>query len=383
MTKTERGDILAVIGAQYGSEGKGNFVAHVADRYHVHVRVGGPNAGHSFYHRPSNQVFKMQSIPVGWCNPTAMLILGRGMLISVEQLFEEFKLVAAVDPTIIERIRIDKKAGILSPWHHAEGGGVHGETHKRYGSTGEGVGPARQARIRRIAGNHEAGTVMESGFYHAGDLPLSLVPKEFRSAWQYMLIDDTPGIIEDYSTNGMNILLEGTQGSALSLIHGPWPFTTNHDTNAAQLAADCGIPPRFVNRCLLVMRTLPIRVAGNSGPMQGELSWDTVSERVGKPVEEKTTVTKKIRRVAEWDESLVHGAMTLNAPTSIAVSFLDYISPKDEGVIDSRRLSEKSWSFLEYVYRMCDTPVLLAGTGGPQWEVVQLDTPITGAPWRL
>ena len=377
-----RGDILAVVGGQFGSEGKGNLVAHVAMDYDIHVRVGGPNAGHSFKHKYSFQgpphVFKMQSIPCGWINKNAYLVLGRGMLISPEQLYEEWKLLTSFGADLDDRFWIDKKAGILSPWHHNEAGGVHGEAHKRYGSTGEGVGVARLARISRRPGEGC------SGFYHAGTLPDSLLPEDdgFRSFWHRALVDDTPKLIEDTNAKGARILLEGTQGAGLSLIHGPWPYTTNHDTNAAQLAADVGIPPRFVNRCLLVVRTLPIRVAGNSGPMQQEIDWDEVSRRVGKPVTEQTTVTKKTRRVAEWDEDLVLQAVTLNAPTSVAVNFIDYLSPADEGVYDENHLSDKAWTFIEYVGRITGTPVLLAGTGGENWEVCRLSPPRNG-DWRL
>lgn len=380
MTTKDRGDILAVIGAQYGSEGKGNFVYKVRNRYGVHVRVGGPNAGHSFRHE--GQIFKMQSIPCGWANPSARLIIGRGALISVEQLYEEWKLISKISPTLVEQLRIDRMAGIVSPWHHAEAGGVHGEAHKRYGSTGEGVGVARIARIQRWPGKLEGG--IGTGFYHAGNLPLELVPADFRQAWEHMLTSDTPGIIMEYAEGGTNVLLEGTQGCGLSLIHGPWPYVTNHDTNAAQLAADCGLPPRFVNRCLLVMRTLPIRVAGNSGPMQSELSWEEVSKRVGRPVRETTTVTRKTRRVAEWDEKLIHQAVQLNAPTSIAISFIDYLSPEDEGKTEASDLSDKAWAFIEYVHRMTETPVLLAGTGGEtDWNVIHIPHPQNGSPWRL
>jgi adenylosuccinate synthase len=369
---------LAVIGAQYGSEGKGNFVHKVRNRYGVHVRVGGPNAGHSFKHEGT--LYKMQSIPCGWTNRDAALVIGRGALVSVEQLAAEWRMVSKVDPSITERLYIDRGAGIVSPWHHSEAGGVHGEAHKRYGSTGEGVGVARIARIQRYPGDAEKG----SGFFHAGTLPLSMVPSDFRAAWENMLTDDTPGLIEDYVAGGTHVLLEGTQGSALSLIHGPWPYVTNHDCNAAQLAADCGIPPRYVNRCMLVMRTMPIRVAGNSGPMQHELSWDDVSKRVGKPVTEQTTVTKKTRRVAEWDEDLIHRAVCLNGPTSIAVSFIDYLSPEDEGKTEPEQLSDKAWSFIEYVYRVTSTPVLLVGTGGEtDWNVVHLPHPQNGSSWRL
>ena len=72
----------------------------------------------------------------------------------------------------------------------------------------------------------------------------------------------------------------------------------------------------LVTRVLLVARTYPIRVAGNSGPLKNELTWEEISRRVGKQVVERTTVTNKIRRVGEWDEELLDNAITLNRPTS-------------------------------------------------------------------
>lgn len=369
---TQRGDILAVIGGQFGSEGKGVFVNAIAHRYQVHVRVGGPNAGHSFRHE--GRVWKMQTIPCGWTNKDAHLIIGAGALLSVEQFAEEFAQIHRVDPSIEERIKIDYKAGMVSPWHHKKAGGVEGEAHKRYGSTGEGVGVARIARIERFEGKDG------SGFFHAADLPLSMVPAALKPHWRKLVAERTNERIMALAAAGENVLLEGTQGAGLSLIHGPWPFVTNHDTNAAQFAADVGLPPRFVNRCLLVVRTFPIRVAGNSGPMGTELTWEEMSKRVGKAVTEQTTVTKKTRRIAEWNEPLVVDACTLNAPTSIAVSFLDYLAPEDEGVTKYHKLSDRSRAFLDYVRGITGAPVLLAGTGGKDaWNVVECPHQF----WRL
>lgn len=374
---SQRGDILAVIGGQFGSEGKGNIVAYMANRYDMHVRVGGPNAGHSF--KREGRVWKMQSIPCGWVNRNAVLIIGAGALVSVQQLAEEWREIVKVDPTITDRLHIDMKAGIISPWHHAEAGGVKGEAHHRYGSTGEGVGVARRARIERWSGDAEEKT----GFYHAGNLPMSQVPEDFQDAWKAMLDHDTAGWISEFNELGKPVLLEGTQGSGLSLIHGPWPFVTNHDTNAAQLAADCGIPPRFVNRCLMVVRTLPIRVAGNSGPLHGEISWEEVSNRVGHAVEEKTTVTKKTRRIGEWDEAMVWEAVKLNAPTSVAINFMDYLSPEDEGVSNEADLSERAQGFIKYAETLCAAPVRMVGTGGKDdWTVCPIGAKEHEA-WRL
>lgn len=385
--KKQGGDVLAVIGAQYGSEGKGNFVANIAKDYGVHVRVGGPNAGHSF--KRHGHLYKMQSIPCGWVNLEARLVIGAGALISVEQLASEWRLLKSHGFDVTNRMIIDVKAGIISEWHHSKSGGVEGKDHRLYGSTGEGVGIARAARIldRGIAVARENGNNLTdpySGFYRAGELPLEQVPDDFRGAWRAMLHADTAAYLRTEQATGTSILLEGTQGSALSLVHGPWPYTSNHDSNAAQLAADCGLPPRLVNRCLLVMRTMPIRVAGNSGPLKGEMSWDDVSRKVGRSVTEQTTVTKKTRRVGEWDEELIQNSVKLNAPTSIAISFLDYLSPEDEGVVEPTALSERSWRFIEYVQRTTETPVLMVGTGGKEdWAVMKLPQPSSQQGWRL
>src|SRR5690606_242933 len=100
---------------------------------------------------------------------------------------------------------------------------------------------------------------------------------------------------------------------------------------AAQLAADVGLPPHLVTRVLLVARTYPIRVAGNSGPLKNELTWEELSRWIGKQVVERTTVTNKIRRIGEWDEGLIDRAVTLNGPWSMALAFMYYWRPEDAG----------------------------------------------------
>ena len=146
---------------------------------------------------------------------------------------------------------------------------------------------------------------------------------------------------------------------------------TSHDTNAAQLAADAGLPPMLVTRVLLVVRTYPIRVAGNSGPLKNELTWEEISRRVGKQVVERTTVTNKVRRIGEWDEELLDNAITLNRPTSIAITFMDYLSPQDEGKTQWGDLSsDTAKRFIRYVESRFRVQVSLIGTGGPNWNIV-------------
>lgn len=160
------------------------------------------------------------------------------------------------------------------------------------------------------------------------------------------------------------------------MIHGKWPYVTSNGTNAAQMAADAGVPPQFVTQTLLVCRTYPIRVAGNSGDLKDETTWDELSKLVGEQIEEKTTVTKKVRRVGRWDESLIDDAVVLNAPTSIAITFLDYISPEDKGKTSYDELSSTGRSFIEYVETRFNTRVALIGTGGDGWKVIDRGIPL-------
>lgn len=88
----------------------------------------------------------------------------------------------------------------------------------------------------------------------------------------------------------------------------------------------------------MVIRTYPIRVAGNSGPMENEISWDELSRRTGMDLCERTTVTKKVRRVAEFDDGLFLNSCTLNAPTELALTFADYVDPFIKDCNDSERV---------------------------------------------
>ena len=339
--------VMAIVGGQYGSEGKGVVVSHLANRYSAHVRVGGPNAGHSHVH--AGRVWKQQSLPCGWTNPDALLVLGRGGLINFPQLLKEVQEVEATGFKVRHRLKIDMLAGTLEEHHHQSEGGVEGALHHRIGSTGEGVGAARIARLQR---SHDRFKLA------------------FELAEQYGLHEclhpDVSELLLSRRRDYQDTLLEGTQGSGLSLVHGPWPYVTTADTNAAQMASDVGIPPRFVNRTVLVIRSHPIRVAGPSGPLKNETSWDAISQRLGKRVIEQTTVTRKIRRVGEWDEELVRQAVKLNAPTSLALMFADYIDPLVEGVSTWSRLQMHApvMQFIDYLENTFNVPVALIGTGG-------------------
>lgn len=343
-----RGNLTVLVGGQYGSEGKGAVVAHIANDYDVHIRVGSPNAGHTIYW--NNEKHVMQSIPCGWINPNATIIIGRGALLNMKQFMIELVHILRYYPNFLDRLYIDPEAGVLDEKFHIEEGGTQGEMHKRIGSTGEGVGPARVARINRDPNNFR-------------------LFKDVASEYNLTkcLCINTPAIIATFQDHGKNILIEGTQGSALSLLHSHWPYCTSIDTNAAGIISEVGIAPSRVTDVLMVVRTYPIRVAGNSGPMRNEIKWEDLYKRLNKVFEpEKTTVTHKVRRIAEWDDGLFRQSCVLNAPTKIALTFADYIDPELYGTTDVKDLinSENLMMFINNTHiNTTEHPLVLVGTG--------------------
>lgn len=339
-----RGKLTVLIGGQYGSEGKGAIAAHVAHEYDMHIRVGSPNAGHTIYWRGEKHV--MQSIPCGWINPNAAIVIGRGATLHMQQFMKELVHILQFYPDFLDRLYIDPEAGILDEKFREQEGGVNGEMHKRIGSTGEGVGPCRVARINRDP----------SQFRHFKD-----IAEEYGLGM--CIRENTPRMIAAWQDTGRSILVEGTQGSGLSLLHSNWPYCTSVDTNVAGIISEVGLAPSRVTDVLMVCRTYPIRVAGNSGPMVGEITWEELSSRIGKDVTEKTTVTKKTRRIAEWDDDLFTNSYILNAPTEIALTFADYVDPSLYGETDFKVVlnSTKLNSFMKE--HELDGRVKYIGTG--------------------
>lgn len=325
-----RGKFTVLVGGQYGSEGKGAIVAKIANQYGMHIRVGSPNAGHTIYWNGEKHV--MQTIPCGWINPGASIVIGRGALINMELLMEEIAHIEKYYPNFRERLVIDAYAGILDEKFRIAEGGTQGEMHKRIGSTGEGVGLARIARIERDPSNFR---MFEDVAYEYGV--------------DSCICRNTPELIANFNDRGGNVIVEGTQGSGLSMLHSNYPFCTSIDTNAAGIISEVGVAPSRVTDVLMVCRTYPIRVHGNSGPMKDEITWEELFESMGKEFQpEKTTVTKKVRRIAKWDDELFQNSVLLNEPTEYALTFCDYIDPSLYGTdsIEDIKKSEKLNAFM-------------------------------------
>ena len=323
-----KGKVTIVIGGQFGSEAKGKVISFLADEFDIAVRTGSPNAGHTVFQ--NGEIYRLQQIPATFVNQKCILCIGAGALINPSVLIKE-----VANTKTKSRLFIDPQAGIIEEKHILQ----EKELVQKIGSTGKGCGVALADRIWR------------KDFKLAKD-----VLKDFQ-------ISDVAEILNRGIDEGKNILIEGTQGFGLSLYHGIYPFVTSRDTNAANFLAEAGISPLSVSEIILVIRTYPIRVAGNSGPLPNEISWEELSNRIGKKVEEMTTVTKKVRRVAEFDIGIVKKAIAINRPTQIALQFLNYLFPKDENKNSWDSLSKEAKMYIENLERDLSIPITLIGTG--------------------
>lgn len=343
-------DVL--IGGQYGSEGKGNVVSYLAREYDVMVRVGGPNAGHTV--ASVNGPYTYHHLPSGARDVGAELLLGPGMTIRLDGLLEEIR-ECDISP---ERLFIDPQATII------EEADVEKESEhvvSTIASTGSGSGAAAARRILqrgkegvRLARHvpELAAYVGTKGNYHG----------------------KTSVRLEEAYRMGKSVLLEGTQGSGLSLFHGSYPHVTSRDTNVAGCLAEAGISPSRIRKILMVIRPMPIRV-GNpdgdeghiSGPLKHETTFDAIAERArldapALHVAEKTSTTKRKRRVGwfEWDQ--FRNACALNAPTDIVLTFADYISADNRNARRFEQLNADTIKFVEELERVSQAPVSLINT---------------------
>jgi adenylosuccinate synthase len=330
-----------IVGGQYGSEGKGNIAYAIGSEYDLLCRVGGPNAGHKV---PLDKALTHRLLPSATLTSEAPILIGPGAVLNVDVLFDEIAESGVQDG----RLHIDPQAMIISK------ADIKAEVRlvKEIGSTGQGVGAATSRRIKdrregtRLAGDEEA-----------------LKP----------FIAPAHKVLADAYAKGARILLEGTQGTALSLYHGDYPHVTSRDTTAAGCLAEMGIAPSRVRRVIMVCRTYPIRVQSptakgkTSGPMSQTTNWTEISRRSGIPLAElrrveKGSVSKKQRRVGEFDWELLRRAAEINGATDIALTFVDYLDVKNRDARRFDQLRPETIRFIEEVERVAGAPVSLIST---------------------
>jgi len=338
--------VNVVVGGQYGSEGKGKITAFLAERHgaSIVVRCGGPNSGHTV--RMGGKLHTLRHIPAGFHVPGCRLLISSGSYLDVAVFLQEIKDLGVDE----HRIGVSPNAGIIEPRHIEQESQLF--LQERIGSTLSGTGAAVSDRVLR-----------GPQFRHAKDIP------ELRR-----FLADIPAEINDAANGDRIVIIEGTQGFGLSLLHSPYfPKATSRDTSASACCSEVGISPRLITDITLVFRTFPIRVAGDSGPLENELSWEAVTERSGapRPIREHTSVTSKLRRVAEFDLKIARMAIRHNLPTIVALNHIDYINWNDHAKSSYEELSATSRSFIAKLETALDIRFSTIGTGSDHHHVIE------------
>ncbi len=301
--------VSVIVGGQFGSEGKGKTSLHIARTdpdVAAIIRVGGSNSGHVGIARNGDRI-ALRQLPAGALDGNHEVLLPAGSYIDVDLLFEE-----------IERLNYDPCRIAISPFAH-----IITSEHKAWEA---------RTKLREAIGSTESGTgaaVLSRIAREGGDFPAAVLAEHI-SALQPFLKDVTAKA-RALLDAGRRLIIEGTQGFGLSVIHAEtWPKATSRDTTAAGFLAESGLSPFDVDDVTLVLRCHPIRVAGRqSGPLPQETTWDAIARTAGidHNLTELTTVTQKPRRVGHFDAAIVRAAIRSNRPSRIVLNHLDYVVP--------------------------------------------------------
>ena len=323
-----------IVGAFWGDEGKGKIISYLAlkDKLDFCVRTGSVNAAHTVW--MEGKKYALHMVPAAFLNPKCRLLIGAGANVHVAKFLEEVELTK-----VKNRIGVDQQASIIEEKHSVQD---KTSAHlKGLGTTGWGVGPALEERVRRTA-------------KLAKDIP----------ALQPYLADVATEINEGIDAS-KKVLLEGTQGFMLSLFHGTYPYVTGRDTGAAAICSEAGVGPTRVDDVLIVYKAFITRVG--AGPLPGEITMEEAKKRGWF---ETAAGTGRNRRSAPFDFDLARKNAKINGATQAAVTKLDCMFPKCQGVKKFDALSTDAKQFIKEVENKTGLPVVLIGTGPEALDII-------------
>ena len=325
-----------IVGAFWGDEGKGKIISYLAlkDKLDFCVRTGSVNAAHTVW--KDGQKYALHMVPAAFLNEKTRLLIAAGANVQVPRLLEEVELTK-----VKGRMGVDMNASIIEEKHAVQD--KASVVNKGIGTTGWGVGPALEERVRRTA-------------KLARDIP-ELKP----------FLTDSVQEINDGLDAGKKVLLEGTQGFMLSLYFGTYPYVTGRDTGASAIASEAGVGPTRVDDVIIVYKSFITRVG--AGPMPGEISKE---EALKRGWFETAAGTGRDRRSAPFDFELAKKNAKINGATQAAMTKLDSMFPTCKGARTLEVLPAEAKQFIRKVENKAGIPVVLIGTGPDAMDIIDL-----------
>jgi adenylosuccinate synthase len=352
--------VMAIVGAQWGDEGKGKIVDELAARTDYVVRYqGGGNAGHRVVYGGSEFAFHL--VPAGVLHPGVTCVIGNGVVVDPRGLLTEISHLRKLGVEV-DRLFISERAHVVMPYHfmldrlEEESRGV-----EKIGTVLRGIGPAYVDKISRVG--IRMADLLDVDQFRAklvsvlaqknrmitqiyGQPPLSLeeIHTEYVGYAQQLrpYITNTEGMLQTALKDGRSILLEGAQGALLDVEFGTYPFVTSSSTVAGNASTGSGLPPRGIEHVLGVYKAYITRVG--SGPMPTEL-FNSEGDALREAGHEYGTTTGRPRRCGWFDAVLGRFVAKLNGFDSMAIMKLDVLDAMPTlKICTSYRLGDKELS---------------------------------------
>jgi len=328
---------LAILGLQWGDEGKGKLVDLVSPLYRQVVRFqGGNNAGHTVV--VNGQSIALHQVPSGALHPECFLVVGSGVVLNLEVFLQELDRLRQRGFEVAGRLLMSEKAHIILPHHIAldrwrEGGAI------KIGTTGRGIGPAYEMKAARMGVRlgdlKHPGTLLDKlrqGYDEVkillgpgGQLPsLETITEDLLRLAEPLLpcIGDTQDHLYRAWKRGESILFEGAQATLLDIDHGTYPFVTSSNCSLGGLFTGTGLPPKVLDKVLGVGKAYTTRVG--AGPFPSEL-FDAVGDRIREVGREFGTTTGRPRRCGWFDGPVTAHACRINGVDGIGLMKLDVL----------------------------------------------------------
>jgi adenylosuccinate synthase len=399
------GSCTAIIGAQWGDEGKGKVTDILGEHFDVIARAcGGANAGHTIVVKGKKHVFHL--LPAGCLHEGKPVILGSGMVIHLPTLLQEIDTLKKAGIDLVPRLHISGGAHILFEYHKAIDAALEEKRSKAVGTTKRGIGPAYMDKAARTGIRMErlnddltaelterAKAVKEM---YGITVDIAAEQRALAEAKQVLsgrIVSSLPELMQSLVKKGNTILIEGAQATLLDLDHGTYPFVTSSFTTAAGALQGLALPPSILKSCIGVAKAYCTRVGSGDflTEIEGERG-DKLRERGG----EYGSTTGRPRRCG-WLHipDITHSAF-INGFTAINLTKLDVLDDEDtipigvgvdamgkakyenlkgwktstRGITDFKKLPKEAQQYIEFIEKNCGVPIRLIGTGQGREEMI-------------
>jgi adenylosuccinate synthase len=339
--------ITCVIGLQWGDEAKGKLVDLLTDEHEIVVRYqGGSNAGHTVV--TGNQTYKLSLIPSGILSPKVKCVITGGVVVNPASILQEIDGLNARGVKVGDNLMLSDRAHVIFPWHVAEDAILDKSTSsgENIGTTMRGIGPCYRDKVARSFAVR-VGDLYRPDFRQKLEYiaaaknqtvgPL-IAPQPFNAteiASEYLgyaerlkpFVGDSTAFLLDAVESGKRVLFEGAQGALLDVDHGTYPFVTSSNSSGAGVSSGSGVPGRWINKVIGVVKAYSTRVGGGPFPTEQD---NAIGQHIRDRGNEYGTVTRRPRRCGWFDAVAVRYTARLSGVDALAVMLLDVLSELEE-----------------------------------------------------